>query len=151
VPGSFEKSSLLGFIAALSLVAVAVFFLVKDSGLCAGLIVLAAGVPFMEMFIEQVIYFYDNPFWKIMTDASVPALFFIASPFWVIRSRSLVGQVAGLILPVGLYGVLLVIGLMKVREFSLAQSLSIAEPALVLFTIMFFVVILYTGRECSDS
>ena len=53
-------------------------------------------------------------------DACVPALFFIASPLWVMRSRSLVGQVAGLILPAGLYGVLLVIGLMKVREFSLA-------------------------------
>ena len=150
VPGSFEKSSLPGFIAVLSLVAVAVFFLVKDSGLCAGLIVLSAGVPWMGILIEQVIYFYDNPFWKISTDASVPALFFIASPFWVMRSRSMVGQVAGLILPAGLYGALLVVGLIKVREFTLAQSLSIAEPAVVLFAIMFFVGILYSGRECSD-
>ena len=151
VPGSLGRSSLLAFVAALWLVAVAGFFLAKDRGLYAGLIVLSVGVPFMEMFIEQVIYFYDNPSWEIMMNASVPALSFIASPLWVMRSRSMGAQVSGLILPADLYVIMLVGGLITVRGFSWMQSLSIAEPALALFVIMFFVVILYVQASARSE
>ena len=79
----------------------------------------------------------------VVWSALVPALFFIVSPLWVMRSRSMGAQVSGLILPAGLDVIVLVGGLITVRGFSWRQSLSIAEPAIVLFVIMFFVVILY--------
>jgi len=106
-PGSVISSSLVGLLAALALASTAAFFLSKDSDLCAGLFVLTVGVLIMSMLIEQTIYFHDNPTWNAVTRLSEAGLFFIASPLWVMRSRTLGGQAAGLVLPVGAYGVIL--------------------------------------------
>jgi len=123
-------------------------FLVKHSGLCAGLFVLAGGTPLMGSHIEPAVFLWDSPFWDTFSDVSLTVFFFILTPIWVLRVRSVYGQAAGLLLPIAAYFVALVSALSAARGFSIAKSASISDPALDLLATIAVAVVLY-GRVSS--
>jgi hypothetical protein len=129
------------------LVTVGVVF-TKDQGLAAGLFVLSGGVFLMSWHIEQVIYFWDRPAWSAALELGFTILFFIVAPVWVLRSRSVLGQAAGLMVPVAVYSVAIVSVLSAARGFSIAKSASISNPALILSAAIAAAIILYgTGSS----
>jgi hypothetical protein len=145
----------LGFLAALGLfevtgthstylVLVAVgLLLVRYSRLCAGLFVLAGGVLLVSSHIEPAVFLWDSPFWNAFSDVSLTVLFFILTPVWVLRARSIHGQVAGLLLPTAVYFAVVVSALSAARGFPIAKSVSISSPTLVLFATIAAAVALY--------
>ena len=118
--------------ATLFLLVVVGVFLAKRQGLMAGLFVLAGGVFMMSWRIEQAIYFWDRPIWSASLELGVTLLFFIVAPTWVLRSRSVLGQTVGLLVPVSAYAAILISALCIARGFSVGKSISIASPAIVL-------------------
>jgi hypothetical protein len=123
-------------------------FLVKHSGLCAGLFVLAGGTPLMGFHIEPAVFLWDSPFWDTFSDVGLTVLFFMLAPIWVLRVRSVYGQAAGLLFPIAAYFVALVSALSAARGFSIAKSASISDPALGLLATIAVAVFLY-GRVSS--
>lgn len=117
--------------------------LVKGSGLSAGLFVLAGGILPMSWHIEPAVFLWDSPFWNTFSEISLTVLFFILTPVCVLRSRSVYGQAAGLLLPIVIYFVVLVSALSAARRFSIAQSASIGNPALILLVTTSVAVVLY--------
>ena len=115
----------------------------KYNGLTAGLFVLAGGIPPILGYIEQVIYFWDHPLWRESLVLSIPLLFFVLAPIWVLRSRSLRGQAAGLLVPIVAYFTALVSALSIVRGFSLPWSISIADAVILLLAAEIVAIILY--------
>ena len=70
-------------------------------------------------------------------------LFTILTPTLVLRSRSILGQTAGLLLPIAAYYAAFVFALCSVRGFPISKSLSIADPVIVLFATIAVAVALY--------
>ncbi len=151
IPGGFANLSELLFISTLFGVTAAGLLLAKHGGLYAGLFVLSAGVPLMGLLIEQVIYFWDSPFWKFVMNASLPVLFYVVAPIWVLRARSIYHQAAGLLSPVALYFVTLVNALITVRRFSVIESVRIGQSAIVLFVAIACAVVLYLWVSARDA
>jgi hypothetical protein len=135
--GSFE------LYAKLFLLVVVGVFLAKDQGLTAGLFVLAGGVLMMDWHIEQVNYFWDQRAWGTALEFGVTVLFFIVAPTWVLRSRAVLDQAAGLLVPALAYVSLLVSALSIARGFPVGQSISIASPAMVLCAALGAAIVLY--------
>jgi hypothetical protein len=134
--------------------------LARHSGLSAGLFVLSGAALFMNWHIEAMMYLRDAPSWGTLVKLAEPALFFVVGPVWVLRSRSVHGQVAGLLLPTAAYFVILVAALAAARGFSLSQSASIASPALVTLATVAVASVLYAkvpsaltggGARCSGQ
>ena len=119
--------------------------LVKHSGLCAGLFVLSGAVLFVDWHIEATMYFWDSPLLGTVVKFAEPAYFFVLSPIWVLRTRSLYGQAAGLLVPIAAYFVTLVFAISVARGFRVAQSASIANPVLIMVAAIAVAVILYTS------
>jgi len=130
--------------ATLFLLVVVGVFPAKRQGLIAGLFVLAGGVFLMSWHIEQVIYFWDWAAWNTSLELGVTVLFFIVAPIWVLHSRSVLGQAAGLLVPVLAYVAMLVSALCVARGFSVGKSISIASPAIVLCAALGAAIVLYT-------
>jgi hypothetical protein len=124
-------------------------FLAKQHGLCAALLVLSVGVPLMDFNIEHQIYFWDHQFWNTAFSLSIPLLFYVIVPLWVLRSRSVFAQAAGILIPIIIYYVALVSALSLKSAISIARghafmkSISVAEPAMMLLVGMAFASGLY--------
>ena len=124
-------------------------FLAREHGLIAGLIIIPAGVTLMTFDIEHVIYFWDAEAWSRAISLSVPLLFYVMTPLWVLRSRSILGQAAGLLVPSVVYYLVLVFALVQASVISpargsdLSQAFSIAQPAVLYFVTMAIVAGLY--------
>ncbi len=119
--------------------------LVKYSGLRAGLFVLAGGLMPMSWHIEPAVFLWDSPFWNAFSEVSLTVLFFILTPIWVLRARSVYSQAAGLLLSIATYFIVLVSTLSAARGFSIAKSASISAPVLAIFTVIAITVVLYGG------
>jgi hypothetical protein len=124
-------------------------FLARDHGLIAGLVVIPTGVTLMTFDIEHVIYFWDAEAWSRIISLSVPLLFYVITPLWMLRSRSILSQAAGVLIPIVIYYVVLVFALVQASVISPAmgydlwQTFSIAQPAILYFITMAFVSGLY--------
>jgi hypothetical protein len=62
------------------------------------------------------------------------ALFTILVPILVLRSRSILGQVVGLLFPIAAYSATFVFALSSVRGIPVSQSASTAGPFIALMT-----------------
>ena len=137
------------FLVYMSLPIAAGLFLTREHGLVAGLIVIPTGVTLMTFDIEHVIYFWDAESWSMAISLSVPLLFYVLTPLWMLRSRSILVQAAGLLVPIVIYYVVLVFALVQASVISpatghdLGQTFSIAQPAVLYFITMAFVTGLY--------
>ena len=124
-------------------------FLAREHGLYASLIVLPIAVVSMTIDIEPAIYFWEARAWVTVIDASFPLLFLVLAPLWVLRSRSVLGQAAGILVPIVIYYVgfvstlSLVAGVGLSRGSSVLQACTIAEPVVLLFILMALVCALY--------
>jgi hypothetical protein len=141
--GSLWTFSSLGFYpTCFLLVAIGLLF-ARHNGLSASFFVLTGGVLTANYAVEPGMYFANSPFRRIFLDAGMFALLWILSPLWVLRSRSILGQAMGLLLPMAAYSVAFVFALSSVSGFahpwfqlSISQSISIAEPFIALFAII---------------
>jgi hypothetical protein len=149
--GGFDNWSLLPLHLTFFVNVIAGLYFARRSGLHAGLFVLGAGVFLMSFNIEQVIYFWDSPLWRDVLEASVPLLLYVITPIWVLRVRSVAGQATGLLLPIGVYFVLLVQGLVDAAGASLARAAGIAQPASLLLATMLYAVVLYRLARMRDT
>jgi len=123
----------LGFYAASCVLVVAGLVFARHNGPSAGLFVLAGGIITTSWQVEPVMYFWDSPFWRIFVNAGMTVLFTILTPILVLRSRSALGQIVSLLLPIAVYYVAFVFALCTVRGFPIGKSVSIAGPFIVLF------------------
>lgn len=139
----FESRTLLTLYIEYYLLVVIGVFLAKHSGPSAALFVLAGGLSAMSFHIEQVIYFWDHPFWGDFFNVAETVLFFVLTPIGVLRSRYVWSQAVALLLPICAYFIALVPALSAVRGFSVGRSVSIADPAIVLFTTIGVAIVLY--------
>jgi hypothetical protein len=115
----------------------------KYQGRTAGLFVLSGGALLVGWHIEQVIYFWDQPVWSAWLELCTTALFYIVAPVWVLCARAALGRAAGLLAPVVAYVALLVLALGVARGFSVAKSIAVARPAIVLCAALGAVAALY--------
>ena len=90
-----------------------------------------------------MVFFWDRPAWSAVLELGVTVLFFILAPTWVLPSRSIRGQAAGLLVPVLAYVALLVTGLGVARGFPVGRSISISSPAIVLCVALGVAIALY--------
>lgn len=131
------------------LVAIGLLF-ARHSGLSASLFVLAGGIVAISHHVEPVMYFWDSPFWRTLINVGMTVLFTILTPILVLRSRSTLGQTAGLLLPIAAYYVAFVCALCSVRGFPVSKSVSIAGPVMVLFATIAVAVVLYAWISSRD-
>ncbi len=125
------------------LLLVAGLLFARRNGLSAGLFVLSGGMVVTSYYVEPVMYFWDSPFWASVVNEGATVLWTILAPVLVLRSRTILGQAASLLLPVAAYYAALVFALGKVRGFSASRSAAIAHPLAALFVTMAIAAILY--------
>jgi hypothetical protein len=133
----------LGFYPTCFLLVVTGLVFARHNGLRASLFVLAGGIVTTSWQVEPVMYFWDSPFWRIFINVGMTVLFTILTPALVLRSRSVLGQTVGLLLPIAVYYVAFVFALCTVRGFPIGKSVSIADPVIVLFATIAVAVALY--------
>jgi len=119
----------------------------RRNGLSASLFVLAGGIVTINHHVEPVMYFWDSPFWRIFINVGMTVLFTILTPTLVLRSRSILRQAAGLLLPIAAYYIAFAFALYSVRGFPVSKSVSIADPVIVLFATIAVAVVLYEGFD----
>jgi len=129
--------------AALFLLVVVGVVFARYQGLAAGLFVLAGGVFLMSEHIEQVGFFWDHRVLGGLLEFAVTLLFFVVAPIWALCARSVLGQAAGLLVPVFACVALLVSTLCAARGLPVGQSISIASPAFVLGAALGAAIVLY--------
>lgn len=124
---------------------IAGLLLAKKHGLYAILLIIPGSVFKTNFDVEPGIYFWDlNRFWSIVFNLAVPLLFYVITPLWILRARSIIGQAMGLLTPIIIYYVALVSSLTLVSTVSLSNgyevinTLSIAEPVILLFVVFAF-------------
>ena len=124
--------------------------LAKEHGLGAVMLILPGGVFMMTFDVEPGIYFWDvNRFWNTVFSLATPLLFYVITPCWILRARSLLGQAAGLLIPIIIYYVTLVstLSLASVvnvsNGYTVMKATSIAEPVILLFLVVTFTGSLY--------
>lgn len=104
----------------------------RHNGLSASLFVLVGGIMVADWVVEPVMYFWDSAFWRIFINFGVTVLFTILTPILVLRSRSILGQVVGLLFPLVVYSAAFVFALSSVRGFPIGQSAFTAGPFIAL-------------------
>lgn len=100
----------------------------RHNGLSASLFVLAGGIMTTSWAVEPVMYFWDSPFWITFINVGMTVLFTIVTPILVLRSRSILGQVVGLLSPLAAYTAAFVLALNSVRGIPVSRSASTAGP-----------------------
>jgi hypothetical protein len=141
----------LGFYPTCCLLVVTGLVFARHSGPSAGLFVLAGGIVATSWQVEPVMYFWDSPFWRIFVNVGMTVLFMILTPTLVLRSRSVLGQTVGLLLPIAVYYAAFVFALCTVRGFSIGKSVSIAGPITVLFATTAVAATLYARISSRSS
>ena len=122
-----------GFYLACALLAIIGLLFARHHGLRAGLFVLAGGIVTTSWQIEPSMYFWDSPSWGILINEGMTALFTILTPILVLRSRSLLGQAAGLLVPLAAYSAAFVFALNSARGIPVNRAISTAGPFIFLF------------------
>jgi hypothetical protein len=131
--GLMWTMDLLGFYPTCLLLAVMGLAFARHNGLSTSLFVLAGGLVTSSWQVEPGMYFWDSPFWKTFINAGMTVLFTILTPILVLRSRSILGQVVGLLLPMAAYSAGFVFALSSVRGIPVSRSVSTAGPFIALF------------------
>jgi hypothetical protein len=103
------------------------------NGLSASLFVLAGGLVTASLGFEAGMYFSDRLLREILFGAGMIVSFMILTPIWVLRSRSILGQALGLLLPMAAFSAALVFALSTVSYIPIARPVSAAEPYIALF------------------
>jgi hypothetical protein len=122
----------------------------RHNGLSASLFVLAGGVMTTSWAVEPVMYFWDSPFWRTFINAGMTVLFTILAPILVLRSRSILGQVVGLLFPIAAYSAAFVFALSSVRGVPVSQSASTAGPFIALMTTIAIATAVYEWISSRD-
>jgi len=122
-----------GFYPTCALLAIIGLLFARHHGLSAGLFVLAGGIVTTSWQIEPSMYFWDSPSWRILINDGMTVLFTILAPILVLRSRSLLGQAAGLLVPLAAYSAAFVFALNSARGIPIARAVSTAVPFIALF------------------
>ena len=124
----------------------------RHNGLSASLFVLVGGSLTATYRIEPGMYFWgDSSFGRTFINDGMTVLFTILTPVLVLRSRSTLGQTAGLLLPIAAYFGGFVLALRSSPcGFSISQSVSIADPFVALFATMAVAVVVYAWISSRD-
>jgi hypothetical protein len=133
----------LGFYPTVGLLFVTGLVFARHNGPRAGLFVLAGGIVTTSWQIEPVMYFWDSHFWRISVNVGMTVLFTILAPILVLRSRCVLGQTVGLLLPIAVYCAAFVFALCTARGFPIGKSVSIAGPFIALFATIAVAVVPY--------
>lgn len=125
--------------------------LAKEHGLYAVMLILPGGVFWMNFEVEPEIYFWDtHRFWNTIFDLAMPLLFYVITPYGVLRARTVFGQALGLLTPIAIYYVALVsafslVSVVAVSSgYNVMNAVSIAEPVTLLFLVFAFAGSLYS-------
>jgi len=115
----------------------------SKSGLSTGLFLLVGGSFVANFEVEPFIYVWDSPFWLIVITQGGLMLCMIVTPIWALRSRSLLGQALGQLLPLAAYIAAFVFALGRVGsmhperfQFSISKIISISEPFIAQFMML---------------
>lgn len=95
-------------------------------------------------------YFLDSPFWKTFINVGMTVLFTILTPTLVLRSRFILMQAVGVLLPIATYYVAFVFALYSLRGFHVRKSISIASPVITLFDTIAVAIVLYAWISSQD-
>jgi hypothetical protein len=120
------------------------------NGLSAGLFVLAGGIMTTSWAVEPVMYFWDSPFWSTFINVGLTVLLTILTPILVLRSRSIIGRVVGLLSPMAAYSAAFVFALSSVRGIPVSQSAFTAGPFIALMTTTAIAAALYEWISSRD-
>jgi hypothetical protein len=116
----------------------------------AGLFVLEGGFLIASIYIEPGMYLVNSPVASTLVSEAALGLFWVLTPIVVLRSRSVLGQALGLLLPMAAYAVAFVFTLSSISgltqpmfQFSISQAISIASPYIALFATVALAVLIY--------
>ena len=140
-----------GFHLTCALLAVTGLLFARHHGLRAGLFVLAGGIVTTSWQIEPGMYFWDSPSWRIFINEGMTALFTILTPILVLRSRSLLGQALGLLVPLSAYSAAFVYALNSARGIPVTRAVSTAGPFIFLFATIAVAGAVYAWISSRDS
>jgi hypothetical protein len=130
--GSLWIMDSLGFYPTCFLLAITGLLFARRNGLSASLFVLAGGIVTTSWAVEPVMYFWDSPFWRVFVNVGMTVLFTILAPILILRSRSILGQAAGLLFPIAAYSAAFVFALNNVRGIPISRGVSTAGPFIAL-------------------
>ena len=106
----------------------------------AGLFVMVGGLLTASSYMEPGMYLVSGLGTRLLFGDGMLGLFWVLIPVAVLRARSVLGQALGLLLPAGAYTAACVFALSSASgllqhwfQFTLSQSLSVANPFIVLF------------------
>ena len=149
--------SSLGFYPTCFLLVVTGLVFARHNGLSASLFVLTGGILTASYAVEPSMYLADSLFRRIFLDIGMIALFWILSPIWILRSRSILGQAMGMLFPMAAYSAALVFALSSGSglaqpwfQFSFSRSVSIAGPFIGLFAITAIAAAVYAWISSRD-
>jgi hypothetical protein len=136
----------------------------RKSGLSAGLFLLIGGTFIANFEVEPSIYVWDSPFWRVVIIEGGWALFLIFTPIWVLRSRTLLGQASGMLVPLALHTGAFVYALSsktgythpEMFRFPFSKVISISEPYFAQFVLLALALTAYAWiatrtREVSET
>jgi hypothetical protein len=122
----------------------------KYGGLIAGLFILAGGIVLVSYYVEPVIYFWDSPTWKTLVNEGMTVLFYIISPFLLLRSRTVYEQAASLILPLIVYLIIVVFALGRVAGLTITGAIQTVSPMIMLLVTITIAIFLYNFISTGD-
>jgi hypothetical protein len=140
-----------GFYPTCALLAITGLLFARHHGLSAALFVLAGGMFVTSWQVEPTMYFWDSPSWRILINEGMTASFTILTPILVLRSRSLLGQAVGLLVPLAAYSAAFVFALNSARGIPIARAVSTAFPFIVLFATVAIAAAVYAWISRSSA
>ncbi len=140
----------IGFYPTCFLLVVTGLLFARHNGLRASLFVLAGGMFTTSWAVEPVMYFWDNPFWRVFINDGMTVLFMILTPILALRSRSILGQAVGLLFPIAAYSAAFVLALSSVRGIPVSRSVSTAVPFIALLATIAIAAAVYAWISSRD-
>ena len=151
------KGTLDSFPACFLLLVVTGLVFARRNGLSASLFVLAGGIITAQTCIEPGMYLGQSPMARFLVGDGMIVLFWILTPIVVLRSRSVLGQAVGLLLPMVAYAAIFVFALSSASgltqpffQLSLSQSISVASPIIALFVTVVLAAPVYVATYAKD-
>jgi len=123
----------------------------SKNGLSAGLFLLIGGTFAANFEVEPSIYFWDSPFWQLAISEGGLVLFMIVTPIWVLRSRTLLGQASGQLIPLAFHTAAFIYALDRENRFihpdrfnfSFRQVIDISGPYIAQFEMLALALVTY--------
>ena len=141
--GSIWTIEYLGFYpTCLLLIAVGLLF-ARENGASAALFVVTSGMIATSWTTEPGMYFWDSPFWRAVINIGMTTLFTIVEPIFVLRARSVLGQAAGLLVPVFAYYATFAYGKNVVNGIPISRSISVRDPLVALLVTVAIAALVY--------